>query len=148
MVYACSKENENEEQMNTESNRKKLSLQLCAPYSPEHVLFTVPQKQSWRKKCLFHSLGQSGPSALHTQPEATVLQDTLSRGALHTQWWSKLWDIVSGRNLTMILNLNLRQDFWSKIISLSQMTFFITNKIPAWFNGLEVFDATVQSNWS
>lgn len=63
MVCACSKENENEEQMDTESKRKKLSLQLCAPHSPEHVLFTVPQKQSWRKKCLFYSLGQSGPSA-------------------------------------------------------------------------------------
>lgn len=110
-------------------------------------LLSLRSRVGVRSVCLY-SLGQSGPSAWHTQPEATVLQDTLSRGALCTQWWSKLWDIVSTWNLTMILNLNLKQDFWSKIISLSQMTCFKSKKIPVWFNGLEVFDATVQSNWS
>lgn len=65
--------------MDTESKRKKLSLQLCAPHSPEHVLFTVPQKQSWRKKCLSlqsgsvwaerltHTAGGYSPAG-HTEP--------------------------------------------------------------------------------
>ncbi len=65
-VCVCERKNKSGEQRDGEletDRTKKISLKLCAPESPEHVLFTVPEKQSWCQNCLLHSLGQSGPSA-------------------------------------------------------------------------------------